>query len=213
VQQGARRGPGRPRAAKSADTRERIILAGREVFSEIGYDAATFQAIALRADLTRPAINHYFSSKKVLYREVLGRTNALVITPAIERAQREAGFIARLSSFIVSVVHADAEHRQAGLFVVASLLESQRHPELRIIENDSVMNSREFLTWAVTDAVERGELSIDSDIASLVEMLTAVVWGVGVYGVFASSQHGLEAITVNLRLLLANKLWRLNVNE
>ena len=42
------------------------MRAAREVFSELGYDAATFQAIAIRADLTRPAINHYFASKRVL---------------------------------------------------------------------------------------------------------------------------------------------------
>ena len=50
------------------------------MFSERGYDAATFQAIAIRADLTRPAINHYFSSKQLLYREVVDRTNELVVT-------------------------------------------------------------------------------------------------------------------------------------
>ena len=60
----ASRGPGRPPAAKAAETRERILRAAREVFSELGYDAATFQAIAIRADLTRPAINHYFASKR-----------------------------------------------------------------------------------------------------------------------------------------------------
>ena len=63
-------------AAKAAETRERIIRAAREVFSELGYDAATFQAIAVRADLTRPAINHYFASKRVLWGEVVGQTNA-----------------------------------------------------------------------------------------------------------------------------------------
>ena len=52
--QPASRGPGRPPAAKAAETRKRILRAAREVFSERGYDAATFQAIAIRADLTRP---------------------------------------------------------------------------------------------------------------------------------------------------------------
>ena len=36
----ASRGPGRPPAAKAAETRERIVQAAREVFSELGYDAA-----------------------------------------------------------------------------------------------------------------------------------------------------------------------------
>ncbi|WP_156747152.1 TetR/AcrR family transcriptional regulator, partial [Mycobacterium sp. E2462] len=69
-QRGNRR-PGRPPAAKADETRQRIIHAARLVFSERGYDGATFQAIAARADLTRPAITPCFSSKRTLYREVL----------------------------------------------------------------------------------------------------------------------------------------------
>jgi AcrR family transcriptional regulator len=211
VQHEARRGPGRPPAAKSAYTRERIIRVAREVFSELGYDATTFQAIAVRADLTRPAINHYFSSKRVLYREVLQQTSDLVITPAVQRAQRETSLVGRLSSFIASLVRANAGDRSAaGAFLVTSVLESQRHPELRLLANDSLLNSRDFLTWAIADAVEHGELSTDADISSLVEMLTAVMWGIGFYAGFVGTQHELEAITANLRLLLTNKLWRLN---
>ena len=66
----ARRGPGRPPAAKSVNTRGRILQAAREVFGEVGYDAATFQEVAVRADLTRPAVNHHFRSKRDLYRQV-----------------------------------------------------------------------------------------------------------------------------------------------
>jgi AcrR family transcriptional regulator len=208
VQHAVRRGPGRPPATKSADTRQRIIRVAREVFSELGYDAATFQAIAARADLTRPAINHYFSSKRVLYREALDEASVLVIVPAIERARRETTLIGRLSSFIASLVQANAgEQSAAGAFVVTSVLESHRHPELR--ENDSLLNSRDFFTWVVADAVEHGELTTQADVSSLVEMLTAVMWGIGFYAAFVGTQHELEAITANLRLLLANKLWQL----
>ena len=63
------------------------MRAAREVFSELGYDAATFQAIAIRADLTRPAINHYFASKRLLYREVVEQTNAMVVAAGMARAQ------------------------------------------------------------------------------------------------------------------------------
>jgi AcrR family transcriptional regulator len=85
----ATRGPGRPPAAKAAETRERIVRAAREVFSELGYDAATFQAIAIRADLTRPAINHYFASKRVLYGEVVDKTNEMVVAAGMAKAEVE----------------------------------------------------------------------------------------------------------------------------
>lgn len=84
----AGRGPGRPPAAKADETRKRILHAARQVFSERGYDGATFQEIAVRADLTRPAINHYFANKRVLYQEVVEQTHELVIVAGIERARR-----------------------------------------------------------------------------------------------------------------------------
>ena len=80
------RKPGRPPAAKADETRKRILGAAREVFSERGYDGATFQAIAVRADLTRPAINHYFASKRGLYRAVADQTNELVLRLSTEQA-------------------------------------------------------------------------------------------------------------------------------
>src|SRR2546428_6182883 len=37
-----------------------------------------------------PAINHYFSSKRVLYRELLEQTNEAIIGTGIKEAEREA---------------------------------------------------------------------------------------------------------------------------
>ena len=96
----ATRGPGRPPAAKAAETRERIVRAAREVFSELGYDAATFQAIAIRADLTRPAINHYFASKRVLYAEVVEKTNEMVVAAGMAKAEVETSLLKRLRALV-----------------------------------------------------------------------------------------------------------------
>src|SRR6478609_9116269 len=137
----ASRGPGRPPAAKAAETRERILRAAREVFSELGYDAATFQAIAIRADLTRPAINHYFASKRVLWSEVVEQTNALVVSAGMSRAQGETSLVGRLSAFLAVALQADSEDRSAAAFLVTSVLESQRHPELANDEHDSLKAS------------------------------------------------------------------------
>lgn len=207
----ASRGPGRPPAAKAAETRERIISAAREVFSELGYDAATFQAIAVRADLTRPAINHYFASKRVLYREVVERTNAFVVASGIARAEAQPDLLGRVGAFITSTIQADSDDRSAAAFLVTSVLEAQRHPELRSEEHDSLANSRKFLTWAVDDAVERGELAVDSraDTTSLVELLVALLWGMGFYAGYVGSHDDVASITQRLDKLLSGKLWNL----
>lgn len=203
----ASRRPGRPPAAKADETRKRIVHAAREVFSERGYDGATFQAIAVRADLTRPAINHYFSSKRVLYREVVDQTNELVVTAGIEQAKRETNLMGRLTQFIGVAMRANSENPSVSTFLVTAVLESQRHPELSRTENDAVIISREFLNWAVKDAIQRGELKTDTDVPSLAETLLVVLCGVGFYAGYLRSYHEMEAVTETLRQLLEGAFW------
>ncbi|OBG97828.1 TetR family transcriptional regulator [Mycobacterium sp. E136] len=205
----ASRGPGRPPAAKAAETRERIIGAAREVFSELGYDAATFQAIAIRADLTRPAINHYFSNKQVLWREVVQQTNAAIVSAGRARAEDETNLLARLSAYFTAAMQAESEDRSAAAFLVTSVLEAQRHPELADEEHDSLRHSREFVAWAVNEAIQRGELTTDTEVDSLVEMLVAVMWGMGFYAGFVGSHDELKAVVRQFELLMSNNLWRL----
>jgi AcrR family transcriptional regulator len=186
------------------------LHAAREVFSELGYDAATFQAIAIRADLTRPAINHYFASKRVLWAEVVEQTNTTIVSAGIARAQEQTTLIERLSAFLSVATQADSEDRSAAAFLVTSVLESQRHPELNNDVHDSLKNSRAFVSWAVNDAITRGELSTDTDVSHLVEMLVAVVWGMGFYAGFVGDRSELSSVVHKLELLLANKLWNLS---
>ncbi len=206
----ASRGPGRPPAAKAAETRERILRAAREVFSELGYDAATFQAIAVRADLTRPAINHYFQSKRVLYREVVEHTNDVLIRAGEDRARTETSLLKRLSALFSIAVQVDTKDRSVAAFLVTSVLEAQRHPDLKEDEHDPLANSRAFVHWAVTDAIAQGELRTDTDVESVVEMLVAIMWGMGFYAGYVGSHDELMAVVAQLELLLANKLWTLS---
>lgn len=204
----ASRGPGRPPAAKAAETRERILCAAREVFSELGYDAATFQAIAIRADLTRPAINHYFASKRVLYQEVVDLTNSLMIASSVELAQRESTLSGRMRAFVQSALQVQGQDRSAAAFLVTSVLESQRHPELSQAGNDSLEFVRSFVASAVKDAVRSGELRADIDVDAAAEMLVASLWGLGFYAGFVGSQERLAAITDHFLQLLDGRAWQ-----
>ena len=204
----ASRRPGRPPAAKADETRKRILQAARLVFSERGYDGATFQAIALRADLTRPAINHYFSSKRALYRDVVNQTNKLVVVTGIQSAERETTLAGRLTAFISAAVRANSENPSTSAFLVTTVLESQRHPELSTTENDAVRISREFLMRVVNDAIEHGELAADIDASAVVETLLVVLCGVGFYAGYVRSNQEMLAVTDVLRQLLEGALWR-----
>ncbi|ORV02414.1 TetR family transcriptional regulator [Mycobacterium bohemicum] len=178
------------------------------MFSERGYDGATFQAIAVGADLTRPAINHYFSSKKALYREVLEQTNDVVINAGIRQAAHETTLVGRLTAFISVAVRANADNPAVSAFLVTAVLESQRHPELSLTENDSVSMARGFLTSVVNDAIEHGEVASDVEPAILVETLLVVLSGVGFYAGYLRSSEAMLGVSDMLRRLLEGALWR-----
>ncbi|WP_279626953.1 TetR/AcrR family transcriptional regulator [Mycobacterium parascrofulaceum] len=206
MSEGVSRRPGRPPAAKADETRQRIMRAARLVFSERGYDGATFQAIAARADLTRPAINHYFPSKRVLYREVLEQTNQAVIGTGIEEAEREPTLPAQLAAFISVAVRANSDNPAGSALIITGVLESQRHPEWNTTENESVRIVREFLVRGVAAAIGRGEVAADIDAAALVEALLVLMCGVGLYAGFVQSPDDLLSITGIMRRLLEGAL-------
>jgi hypothetical protein len=107
-------------------------------------------------------------------------------------------------------MQAESEDRSAAAFLVTSVMEGQRHPELRSDEHDSMRNSRAFVSWAVNEAIDKGELTTDTDVPQLVEMLVAVMWGMGFYAGFVGNHDELTAVVHKFELLMANKLWNLH---
>jgi AcrR family transcriptional regulator len=177
------------------------------VFSAVGYDAATFEEIAARADLTRPAINHHFPNKRLLYREVVDWTHDTVMQASVERAVREDTLLGQIGMFMALTIRADTD-RSAAKFMVTAVLESHRHPDLCDPEQDLVVRTRAFINQVVGDAVKRGELTADTDVAALADMMLALLWGMGFYAGFVGGLDGLQAAAGQLQRLLVGSLWK-----
>jgi len=66
-------GAGRRRGRRpgGTDTREALISAAREVFTEQGYDGATVRAIAAKAGVDAAMVNHWFGGKEGLFGEAV----------------------------------------------------------------------------------------------------------------------------------------------
>jgi AcrR family transcriptional regulator len=60
--------PGRVTRRSADATRERILTAALDLFSELSFDGATTRDIAARAGVTQPLLNYHFSSKDELWR-------------------------------------------------------------------------------------------------------------------------------------------------
>ncbi|TQK28676.1 TetR/AcrR family transcriptional regulator [Arthrobacter sp. SLBN-53] len=207
--QALRRTRGRPRAANGAETRERIIFAARQVFSELGYDASTFQEIAERADLTRPAINHYFSNKRDLYQNVLDTTHTGLIEAGIAAAAGQSTLLDKLTALMSGMLAAHRETDSAAAFLVTSMLEAHRHPELKNDQYAPRDGIRTFLADAVSDAIANGELADETDGNALIAMLLVLMFGMGFYAGFVGTDDEVAAVIDRLRRLLSNDLWAL----
>ncbi|MFN4090681.1 MAG: TetR/AcrR family transcriptional regulator [Alphaproteobacteria bacterium] len=66
----------RSRADMIAQTRAKLIAAGRRAFGEKGYAAASMDDFTAEAGLTRGALYHHFGDKKGLFEAVVGQIDA-----------------------------------------------------------------------------------------------------------------------------------------
>lgn len=163
---------GRPPASDAAVTRERILRAARRIFAESGYEAATFQAIAMEIGLTRPAINIYFPNKSALYGEVVDRAGGTVLE-AVRAAGAESTLGEQVLEFIrVAFRGKDADPALAG-FLVQSAIQARGTPSAR----DPAVIIERFVRDAVAAAIGRGELGSGADTDALTDTLTGVLWG------------------------------------
>ena len=78
---------GRP---STDSTRDKLLLAGAEVFAERGFQAATVREISARAGANVAAVNYHFGDKLGLYAEVL-RAALLAADPEVVRAAVDRG--------------------------------------------------------------------------------------------------------------------------
>src|SRR5665647_104819 len=72
------------------DTRERLLMAGMEVFAAAGgYDQGTIREITHRANANQAAVNYHFGNKAALYEAVVQRAFEAALVPLDTGAPRE----------------------------------------------------------------------------------------------------------------------------
>ncbi len=201
------RGRGRPVSDGPPTTRQDILRAAREVFSEVGFQGATFREIAARADVTRPAVNHYFKDKAALYSALFDSTQEEVVGVGLARAAAQEALAAQLTAFLAAAVQADSQDRTYARFISSSLLDSVRHPEFQERAQSQLDGVRQFLGQAFDNAVRDGEIAESPDKAAVIEMLIAVMWGMGMYAGYIGSHEQLKSVVAQFTRLLEGSLW------
>ena len=112
-------------AEHKARTRERIILAARELFNRHGFESVSIDQIMARADLTRGGFYNHFASKDALYAEAV--RSFITCNPfamRVARSRRPAPEPRRLARMLVEMYLSDEIvddlDRQCPLYAVPS---------------------------------------------------------------------------------------------
>jgi AcrR family transcriptional regulator len=193
---------GRPVNSDSAETRNRILRASRQVINERGYQAATFQAIAVAAGLSRPTLHYYFASREEIYQSLIVEAG-VVIADFIAEAQRPKTLVEQFAALVTAIHQADFRDRSQIAFLVSARLESTRNPELRAYAGYGL---GDCLATLVAAAKARGELTEDTAVAPVVEMLHAMLLGVVFYAGFVDDAAEVYLITKQLDRMVSHGL-------
>jgi TetR/AcrR family acrAB operon transcriptional repressor len=149
---------------EAAQTRQDLLDAALETFSQQGYEAARLQDIAKAAGVTRGAIYHHFGSKVELFNTLMDEASAQE-SGAVEAAIAEGGslveIMARILAYSLALIEEDERLRQ--IFEL-SLFKTGDDPELaevrrqRVEQTELLVNSTASI---MAQGIANGELRRD----------------------------------------------------
>jgi AcrR family transcriptional regulator len=162
----------------------------------------TFQAIAERTGLSRPALHYYFATREEVYEAIVVEVRDVVVDSATQSLKHDR-LLDRLSAFAAAVQRVDGRDASIVPFLISARLEPQRNPELRAFTDSPV---RAFLHRLVSDAIRHGELDADADVQGVADMLQVVLYGMAFYSGFTDGPADLGSLARQLVGMFAHGL-------
>jgi AcrR family transcriptional regulator len=164
------------RQTRKAETRERVLAAARDLFDEVGYEAATIRAVAQRAGVAVGSVFTSFTGKAELLSQVMqDRLQALYAELEQVAPHLRGPTVDRLRS--IMAVHYSFENRRLRLFVAyigASFFWEVGNGVVPIGRNDRL---KMVLLDILRRGIERGEVRPEADLTVFVDtILAAYVW-------------------------------------
>lgn len=201
---------GRPPAAESAETRERILGAARNCFAEFGYASTTNRDIGERAGLTAGAIYHYFDSKDELFGAVIEQVVNRIFGEFERVFEASSSFIDRVQGLLDIAVELHREDASLARFSSVYPVELLRHKELADrIPPELWGAGLGFFSRLTRDAAEAGELQPGVSPEAVANMLLSITMGLAHFAALDKDLDEHRAVVLAVERLFEGTL----VNE
>lgn len=180
----------RRRERQKEETRERILVAARELFARHGVEATTMRAIATRIEYTPTAIYHHFRDKQALLQE-LCHHDFRALAQALVRIGQIADPVERVRRMGYAYTDFALNNRSQYQFMFMTSHEHELMDPMLLGKGNPEEDAYGFLVQTVTEGLNAGRFR---DEFTDEHALAQVLWG---------SLHGLIA----LHLTKGNDPW------
>ncbi len=113
--------------SKHNETRERIILAARQLFMERGQDGLNMRDLAEQAGVNKGLLHYYFKTKESIFREVFQYQAGRLYTEILDIVEMDCPFDRKVEAMVGRYFHMLSETPALPAFV---MFEVQRDPGL-----------------------------------------------------------------------------------
>lgn len=157
------------RALAKQQTRAKVLAAARRLFSEAGYEGATIRDIAAEAGMSTGAVFANFTDKSDLFREIMTADMDALVEAMRDGAGRGRG----VDDVILKIFGAGYAFYKSRLPLARAAFGVSWLPEqgLELRNLPPVQLIQELFTEALTQGVERGELSQEAEVKLRSQML------------------------------------------
>jgi len=163
---------GKPAAASSSDTRQRILDAAMRCFSDSGFHNASMQQICAAANMSPGGVYRYFASKD----EIIGAIFEHVHARNTQYFERMAAEGATLDSFCevgFSCLRELTGGPESGMFCEV-FAEAQRNPQLRVVFEAKYNQALGQLCAALSHLQSIGEIDKSLEVSVVATLLMAI---------------------------------------
>ena len=183
---------GRPRAFD----RDVALRRAMEVFWARGYEGASLGELTEAMGINKPSLYAAFGCKEELFREAVSLYDATEGAP-IQRLLDEAPTArAAVEESLRHNAHAYARHDQLRgcMVVLASLLGTPEHEEIRQFLRENRALGEEALRQRITRGITEGDVPAGADAAKIAAFYTTVTQGLSVQARDGASTEAMELI-------------------
>ncbi len=156
--------------------KQAIIDAAEKVFFSKGYDSATMDDVADKAELSKGTLYLYFKSKEELYLEIVARAEKLLFDLFEKAVEKESNGICRVRAIGEAFMKFYVEHPNYHSALMFDQAKEAVPSELEICETvheEMKKNANGILVEALQSGIDDGTIRTDIN----PDLIALVLWG------------------------------------